>query len=116
MRTAFCGMVLFALTLSVAAAEKGSKTHEFQRAKLPKTVKAKAGDTIIVIEAVKPEEVESIKAKSDNGDVKIKTEVAMGKVRVVITGAKKGKGTVDWAYETANGIVGGHKGLEVEFE
>jgi hypothetical protein len=117
MRTALCWMVaLFALGFSVVAADEGGKTHVFERAKLPKMVKANAADTIIVVEDVKPEDVETIKVKSDNVAVKVKTEAAMGKVRVVISGAKKGKAKVEWEYETANGRVGGHKGLEIEIE
>jgi hypothetical protein len=37
-------------------------------------------------------------------------------VRIVITGSKKGKATVEWHYETADGKVGGSQGIEVAFE
>jgi hypothetical protein len=115
MRAILCVLVL-AVPGFVGAADDTGKTHEFERSKLPDVVKAKAGDTIVVIENVKPDDVESIKAKSNNDDIKIKTETVKGKVRIVITTSKKGKATVDWHYETASGRIGGHKGLDIEVE
>jgi len=95
---------------------EAGKTHKFKKADLPKLITVKAADTIVIIEEVKPADVEEITAKSSNANVKVKVQPAVGEMWLVINGSKKSKAKVEWQYATVTGRVGGHKGLEIEFE
>jgi hypothetical protein len=115
MRVTVCFAVLGLCTV-VSLAEGVGKIHMFKRADLPKTIKAKASDRILIVEDVRPADVEELMAKPSNANAKVRAEAAGGEVRIIIDAAKKGKVTVEWRYETPNGKVGGHKGLEIEIE
>src|SRR5262245_13058044 len=95
-----------ALWASVCLADQAS-THKFKKADLPKVVKVKAGDTIVIIEEAKPADVEESSTTSDNPTVKVSTEGKGDEYRVVIQCDRQGKAKVGWRYTTANGKTGG---------
>jgi hypothetical protein len=104
------------LAVVFAAGAAASKTHKYQVAKLPGVVKARVGDRIVLLEEVNPKKVEEVVGQSDNADVKVKTELSKGKLRIVITGAKKGTATVKWQYLSPDGRVGAGAKLRVKIE
>jgi hypothetical protein len=113
MRTLSCCLTVLVLAAPGLAA---GKVREIKRADLPESVKVKAGDTVVVIEDVKPGDVDQVAARSDNPNVTVRAEPRGGKVRIVIEAGKKGEATVVWRYETADGKVTGPTGLKVRVE
>src|SRR5262249_52149936 len=113
------GFVVVALVVVPAAAEEkkgAAKNHEYTLDKLPKLVKVKAGDSIVVTHNINPADVEETTAKSDNTDVTVKGKAGNGVIQITIRSDKKGKAKVGWQIQQKNGRVDGRKDLEVEFE
>ncbi len=111
--------VILALVVGVSPAEDKKpegKRCEYAADKLPKSVKVKAGDSIVVTYRINPADVEETKVKSGNRDVVIKGDTGNGVTRIIITSSKQGKAKVEWAIHQVNGRVDGRKDLEVEFE
>jgi hypothetical protein len=120
MRTLF-SFVVMVLALAAAAAandeQKGEgKKHEYTPDKLPKLVKVKAGESIVVTHNINPADVEEIKSKSDNADVTVQGKAVNGVVQITIRCDKKGKAKVGWEIVKITGRVDGRKELQVEFE
>ena len=110
--------IALAFVLSASAADDENaknKRHDYDSAKLPSTVKVKAGESIVVTYKIKPEDVEEIKAKSDNDDVRVKGEAGNADFRIVVRSDKKGKAKVHWAIHQVTGRAEGSE-IEVEFE
>src|SRR5215467_6971559 len=118
MRVLFSYAVLaFAVTVVTAEDKKAEgKKHEYALDKLPKVVKVKAGETIVVTHKINPANVEEIKGNSNNRNVKVKGMAGNGVVQITITLDQKGKAKVGWEIHQVNGRVDGRKELEVEFE
>src|SRR6516162_5194035 len=98
MRVLFSYAVLaFAVTV-VTAEDKNAegKKHEYAPDKLPKVVKVKAGESIVVTHKINPANVEEIKGKSDNRDVKVKGAPGNGVIQIIIKSDQKGKAKVGW--------------------
>src|SRR5262249_32600240 len=92
------------------------KEHENAPDKLPKVVKVKAGESIVVTYKIDPDDVEEAKGKSKNKDVTVNAAAGNGVVQITITSGQEGKAKVGWEIHQVNGRVDGHKELEVEFE
>jgi len=104
-------------SLTGSAVKGGTgKTHEFERAKLPATVKIKAGDTVVVVEPVASPNVEDVKVQTDDAAATVKGVTTDANLKIVIRGEKAGKAKVTWKYNTADGKTFGHDGLVVEVE
>ena len=118
MRVLFSYAVLaFAVTVVTAEDKKAEgKKHEYAPDKLPKVVKVKAGESIVVTHKINPADVEEIKGKSDNRNVRVKGAAGNGVIQITIKSDQKGKAKVGWEIHQVNGRVDGRKELEVEFE
>jgi hypothetical protein len=118
MRVLFSYAVLaFAVTVVTAEDKKAEgKKHEYAPDKLPKVVKVKAGESIVVTHKINPADVEETKGKSDNKDVTVRAAAGNGVVQITIKSDQKGKAKVGWEIHQVNGRVDGCKELEVEFE
>ena len=101
---------------ALAQDNKEGKKHEYAPDKLPKLVKVKAGESIVVIYKINPADVEETKGKSDNKQVTVKGAAGTGVVRIIITSDKQGKANVGWQIFQSDGRVVGRQELEVEFE
>lgn len=109
--------LLVALILAVPArAADTGKTHEYDRAKLPESVKVKAGDTIVVTEDVPSADVDELQASVEKNLVTVQGDPKAAKFRVVIKTVKKGGESVAWKITTAGGKVIAPKGLKIEVE
>jgi hypothetical protein len=64
------------------------KEHRYDGGNLPRTVRAKAGEPIVVTYRINPADVEEIKCRSDSRDVTIKGEGGNGIIRIVAHGPK----------------------------
>jgi hypothetical protein len=118
MRVLFSYAVL-ALAVTVVTAEDKKaedKKHEYAPDKLPKVVKVKAGESVVVTYKFNPADVEEIKGNSDNRNVKVKGAAGNRVVQITIKSDQKGKAKVGWEIHQVNGRVDGRKELEVEFE
>jgi hypothetical protein len=118
MRVLFSAVALvLAVGLSAAEDKKAEgKQHEYAPDKLPKSVKVKAGESIVVTYRIDPAGVEELTVKSDNKAVTARGAAGNGVVRITITSGAQGKAKVGWEIHQANGRVDGRKDLEVEFE
>jgi hypothetical protein len=109
-------VLMLAALACVADEKKEGKKHEYEPGKLPKVVKLKAGDSIVVTYKINPADVEDIKSKSDNGDVTVTTEAGNGVIKINVRLGKKGQAQIEWVITQANGKVEGVKELKIEFE
>jgi hypothetical protein len=110
-------VVLLSLGAFVCAEDKKEgKKHEYEPDKLPRAVKVKAGESIVVTHKINPADVEETRGKSDSKDVTVTGKGGNGVVEITIRSDKKGKAKVGWEIHQINGRVDGRKELEVEFE
>lgn len=115
MRLVFCCLCMIGCS-ALALADDLGKTHKYKKANLPRSITAKMGDVIVVIEEVKPDDIKSIKAGSDLPEVKVRAVEMDGEVRIVITGDKAAEAKVSWSYEKKSGGNGGYKDLRIKIE
>jgi hypothetical protein len=110
--------VVFAVGAFAFADEKkdDEKKHEYEPGKLPKVIKVKVGESIVVTHKINPNNVEEMTGKSDNTSVTVKGQTGNGVVQITIRSDKKGKAKVGWEIHQTNGKVDGRQELEVEFE
>lgn len=95
------------------------KRHELAHDKLPDTIKAKVGDTIVIPLPIKLADLESAKSRALNGQIDTDVEeTAGGGVAVVIRAraGRAGKDRVSWDVTDATGRRFTERGREVEFE
>lgn len=95
------------------------KRHELAHDKLPDTIKAKVGDTIVIPLPIKVADLESAKSRALNGQIDTDVEeTAGGGVAVVIRAraGRAGKDRVSWDVTDATGRRFTERGREVEFE
>jgi hypothetical protein len=104
-------------SVSAAAAKPpAGKRHILAHDKLPQSVKAAAGDEVLIWLPVKPGDVEQSKVGSDTPPVSARLEPGDGGVAVVVRSDRPGKAKVSWAVTDAAGRRFAHPGLDVEFE
>lgn len=115
MRLTFCFLCLIGGS-ALALADDLGKSHKYKKADLPRSITAKTGDVIVIIEQVKPADIKSIKAGSDKPEVKARAVEMDGEVRIVITGDKGAEAKVSWSYEKKSGGDGGYKDLQIKIE
>src|SRR5262249_32283241 len=104
------------LAVPLGRGEEKGHAHQYNRADLPKAIKVKAGDTVVVIEAIKPADVEAVTAQSNNKDVKVKSIPGIQNLRIEITSREKGQAKVSWKIEQADGRIAGARDVEIEFQ
>jgi hypothetical protein len=101
---------------AAAAKPPAGKRHILAHDKLPQSVKAAAGDEVLIWLPVKPGDVEQSKVGSDNPAVTARLEPGDGGVAVVVRSSRPGKAKVSWAVTDMAGRRFAHPGLDVEFE
>src|SRR5262245_9482148 len=92
------------------------KYHTFRKSDLPRPITAKTGDVIIVVEEFLPDDITSIKTRSDTEEVKVRVAVWDGEVNIIITGDKATEAKVSWSYEKANGDTVTTKDVPIKIE
>jgi hypothetical protein len=111
-----CVCLVLAGCLGVAAADEAKKPRTYKRADVGKSLKARVGDVIVVVENVKPQDIEEMGTAVTAENAGVRVETHGNEIRIVVEAGKNGKATVAWRYTTTDGKVGGHDGLEIKVE